>query len=201
MRLSRPCSVAISGLPSGCDGADGDPVFVGGAGRARPRSRKKSIKDRYASDHQVTRAVEQNVSSAEFLSLAELYAAAIGFVRRQASVIGFVTLLMAALGFIYILTTPSLYTGHAVLLIDTHKTQVFQATSPLGDLPINSATVDTQIEILDSDNIALSIIKDLTSPPIRNTPIPEAGCSRASSVSRSALSARQPTSFSRAWCG
>ena len=106
-------------------------------------------------------AAEQSASSAEFLSLAELYAVAVGFVHRQLSVIGSVTLVMVALGVLYILTTPSLYTGHAVLLIDTHKTQVFQATSPLGDLPIDSATVDTQIEILNSDNIALSIIKEL----------------------------------------
>jgi len=107
------------------------------------------------------RVAEQDTSAAEFLSLAELYAAAIGFLRRQSSVIAFTTLLMLALGFIYIATTPSVYTAHAVLLIDTHKTQVFQTTSPLGDLPIDSATVDTQIEILNSENIALTVIKDL----------------------------------------
>ena len=69
---------------------------------------------------------------------------------------------MLALATVYIVTTPPRFTGHAVLMIDTHKSQVFQQQqSPLGDLPINSATVDTQIEILNSENIALSVVKQL----------------------------------------
>ena len=33
--------------------------------------------------------------------------------------------------------------------------------SPLGDMPMDSASVDTQIQIIKSDNVALSVIKDL----------------------------------------
>src|SRR5450631_3784107 len=56
------------------------------------------------------------------------------------------------------LTTPPRYTGHAVMLIDMHKTQAFQQTPP-GE--IDSATVDTQLEIMKSENIALAVVKDL----------------------------------------
>jgi polysaccharide biosynthesis transport protein len=72
-----------------------------------------------------------------------------------------VLLVMLALGGLYLITATPRFTGHAVLLIDTHKTQVFQVQAPLGDLPIDSATVDTQIEILNSENIATSVVKEL----------------------------------------
>lgn len=106
-------------------------------------------------------AAEQVAVPAEFLSLAELYAATTAFVHRQYSTILYVSLFVLGLGVIYLLTTPAQYTGNAVLVIDTHKNQVFQATSPLGDLPIDSGTVDTQIEILTSENIALAVIKEM----------------------------------------
>jgi succinoglycan biosynthesis transport protein ExoP len=104
---------------------------------------------------------EQAPSDSEFVSPAELYAAVVGFVRRQFSVIVFVALFTLALGAVYLFTAPPRYTGQAVLVIDTHNSKLFQAESPFGDLPMDSATVDTQIEIIKSQNIALSVIKDL----------------------------------------
>ena len=61
------------------------------------------------------------------------------------------------------MTAAPRYTGHAVLVIDTHNTQSVQAPSqrPAAELPTDTATVDTQIEILKSENIATSVIKDL----------------------------------------
>ena len=106
-------------------------------------------------------APEQASTVSEFLSPAELYAALIGFLRRQYRIIALVLLGSLAIGFIFVVTSPPRYTAHAVLVIDTHKTQVFQTTTPLGELPIDSATVDTQIEILNSEKIALSVVKDL----------------------------------------
>ena len=105
---------------------------------------------------------DSGATAPELISPAELYAAVIGFVRRRFPVIAFTIVLMLALATVYIVTTPPRFTGHAVLMIDTHKSQVFQQQqSPLGDLPIDSATVDTQIEILNSENIALSVVKQL----------------------------------------
>jgi polysaccharide biosynthesis transport protein len=104
---------------------------------------------------------EQVPPGSDFLSPAELYASIMGFLRRQVQVIALVALLTLALGAVYVYTSPSKYTGHAVMLIDTHKTQVFQQQTPLGDLPIDSATVDTQIEIMNSESLALSVVKEL----------------------------------------
>ena len=104
---------------------------------------------------------QQTLPASEFVSPAEIYATVVGFVRRQFSVIVFVLFLVLALGAVYLFTSPPRYTGHAVLVIDTHQSQFLQSQSPLGDVPLDSATVDTQIEIIKSQNIALSVIKDL----------------------------------------
>jgi len=105
-------------------------------------------------------APDQRLAS-EFVSPAEIYTAIVGFFHRQFPVILVVLLVSLALGGLYLITATPRFTGHAILLIDTHKTQVFQVQAPLGDLPIDSATVDTQIEILKSENIATTVVKDL----------------------------------------
>ena len=61
----------------------------------------------------------------------------------------------------HVLTCPRYYTGHAILIVDAPKTQFFQSRSSPRDVPIDSAIVDTQIQILNSDDIALSVIKEL----------------------------------------
>ena len=95
-------------------------------------------------------------------SVADLYSATTGFLRRQGRVIAVVTALAVVAGCLYISLAPPKYSGQAVLLIDTHKNQVFEPQqSPLGDLPIDSATVDTQIEVLKSERIALAVIQKL----------------------------------------
>jgi polysaccharide biosynthesis transport protein len=105
---------------------------------------------------------EQPITGAEFVSPAEVYAAVVGFLRRQLSVIVSVLLLFLAIGAAYIFTSAPRFTGHAVLLIDPHQSHLFAAVeSPLEDLSAGSIDVDTQLEILKSENIALSVIKDL----------------------------------------
>ena len=94
-------------------------------------------------------------------SAAEFYAASIGFLRRQFPIITFVLLLCIGVGVVYILTSESHYTGRAVLIVETPKIQLLQSQAPLSDPAMSSASVDTQIEILNSDDIALSVIKEL----------------------------------------
>ena len=48
-----------------------------------------------------------------------------------------------------------------MLLIDSSKVRMLQQDAPLGDIPIDTAQVETQVEILKSENIGLSVIKDL----------------------------------------
>jgi succinoglycan biosynthesis transport protein ExoP len=104
---------------------------------------------------------QQTFPASELISPAELYAAIIGFVRRQSRIIGVAFFLTLALGAVYVVTSPPRYTGRAVLVIDAHKTQLFQNEAPLSNLPVDSTAVDTQIEILNSDSIASSVIEEL----------------------------------------
>ena len=46
-------------------------------------------------------------------------------------------------------------------MIDAHKVQIFQQQSILGDIPIDTAQVESQIEVLKSENIASAVIKNL----------------------------------------
>lgn len=85
----------------------------------------------------------------------------VGFVRRQISIIIFVTLLFVAFGIIYSITARPTFIAQAELMIDARKLQVFQQQSILGDIPIDTAQVESQVEVLKSENIALSVIKNL----------------------------------------
>jgi len=56
-----------------------------------------------------------------------------------------------------------------MLVIDSSKEHIFQQKSPLADLPVDTAQVETQVELLKSENVALSVIKDLHLTRIRNS--------------------------------
>src|SRR6185312_17098394 len=79
----------------------------------------------------------------EITSGAESLQTFFGFLRRQLPVIVFVTLLSLALSGIYLITARPTYTGEAQLLIDARKVQVFQQQSILGDIPIDTAQVES----------------------------------------------------------
>jgi len=93
-------------------------------------------------------------------SAAEFYEECISFLRRRSGILAFSLLASAALGAAYLYAAHPSYTAQALLIVDAPKVQVYQAQSPQ-DAPVNSATVDTQIQIIESDDIALSVIKDL----------------------------------------
>src|SRR5665213_3541842 len=65
------------------------------------------------------------------------------------------------LGLLYLFTTPSSYKATATMVIDSRKVQLFQQQSVLGDIAVDAGTVLTQIEILKSENVSLSVIKSL----------------------------------------
>jgi polysaccharide biosynthesis transport protein len=91
---------------------------------------------------------------------AEFYTECIGFLRRHFGILAFSLLASAALGAGYLYAAYPVYIGRALLIVDAPKVQVYQAQSSQ-DGPVNSATVDTQIQIIESDDIALSVIRDL----------------------------------------
>jgi succinoglycan biosynthesis transport protein ExoP len=83
---------------------------------------------------------------------------------RQFPVITLTLLVCIGLASTYIMTSAKRYTSTGVLLIDSRKTQqpLQQQQSPMGvDQPLDSPTVDSQVEILKSEKVALAVIKDL----------------------------------------
>ena len=83
----------------------------------------------------------------------------LGIARRQYGVLLFVIATMMGVAGIYVLTTPPRFTATATLLIDTRKNQLFQQQSVLSDTPVDSAAVESQVQILRSETIALAVIK------------------------------------------
>ena len=82
--------------------------------------------------------------------------------QRQFYLIVIVVLLCCALGGVYILTTPKRYSSMAEMVIDSRKTQMLQQQNPMGvEAPVDFAMVDSQVEIMKSESIALAVVKDL----------------------------------------
>ena len=95
-------------------------------------------------------------------SAAELFTYALGVVRRQMLVVLLFAMLGAGLGAITFLRATPPYTASATLLVDTHKIEVLQQSAVSEGLPIGSiGAMDSQIELLKSDELALSVIKKL----------------------------------------
>jgi succinoglycan biosynthesis transport protein ExoP len=97
----------------------------------------------------------------DYISLEELFKISTGFLHRQYPVIVVAFLLIMALATVYLFTTPPSFTAFAKLMIDTRKVQLFQQQSVLGDVPPDPTSVDSQVEILKSENVALAVIKEL----------------------------------------
>ena len=96
------------------------------------------------------------------ITIKEMADQLIGIVRRQHFIIVPIWVCAIALAFAYILTTPKQYTAHARFLIDTTRLQALrQQQQFVGELPLDSAQVDTQIEVLKSEGIGLSVVKAL----------------------------------------
>jgi polysaccharide biosynthesis transport protein len=107
--------------------------------------------------------VGEGGSTHDVRSSAQLFATVVGlirFIRRQFFVVLSVMLLMIGLAAVYLFTTTPLYSGQARMMIDPGKRELFKQ-SIVGDEPVDSMMVESQIEILKSDNIGLSVIKNL----------------------------------------
>lgn len=86
-----------------------------------------------------------------------------GFVRRQYRVFLIVTAAAVALGLVYLLITPAQYTATATLLIDSSTLRVLQnQLQPQGDIPLDALQVGSQVEILASRQLALTVVRDLS---------------------------------------
>jgi len=98
----------------------------------------------------------------DVLSLAATFASLRALILRQYPLMLFVVVSCIALAGAYFATAPAKYSAMAELIVDSRKSQQVQQQSPLGvEVPLDSATVDSQVEILKSDSVALTVIKDL----------------------------------------
>jgi succinoglycan biosynthesis transport protein ExoP len=72
-----------------------------------------------------------------------------------------------AIGGVFLMTTPSSYTAVATMVLEPRKGPPFDKTQPILADSIDNATVDTQVDVLTSDNVARTVIKnlDLTADP------------------------------------
>lgn len=111
--------------------------------------------------NQIPSAVELRSRQEDLPSLAETFDAFLAYLRRQVWVIVGTTALCAIVGLCYVLTAAPSYTALASMIIDTRKFQVFQQQALVNDIPVDSTAVESQVEILKSENVSLSVIKDL----------------------------------------
>ena len=103
----------------------------------------------------------QSPDHAAEMAASETFQSVLEFARRQYMVVAFATAIMVALGLIYVLTAPARYTATADLLIDNQQIHLFQQQSMFNDVPVDTSAVDSQVEIMKSENIALAVIKQL----------------------------------------
>ena len=95
-------------------------------------------------------------------SAAESFAYVLGIVRRQIFVVLLFGTLGAGLGVFTFLKAAPTYTATATLLVDTHKIDVLQQPAVSSEMPIGSiGAMESQIELLKSDEVALSVIRKL----------------------------------------
>jgi succinoglycan biosynthesis transport protein ExoP len=85
---------------------------------------------------------------------------AINFIRRQYVVIAVAVILTTLLGVVYLITTPPNFTASAKMLIDTRKQQVMFPQQPMTWDFMESAMVESQVEVLKSENVARAVVKE-----------------------------------------
>jgi succinoglycan biosynthesis transport protein ExoP len=104
----------------------------------------------------------------------ELVDYALGFLLRQYLVILFILLLAGVAGVIFLVVTPPTYIAQTKIVIGTQKAQFVQQQSLFADAPVDSAQMESQIQILQSKPIAASVVQKLkladdpefASPPV-----------------------------------
>jgi exopolysaccharide transport family protein len=91
----------------------------------------------------------------------ELVDFAVGFLLRQYPLILFVMMMVLGIGFIYLRVMPPAYTAQATIVLGREKAQFLQQQSIINDAPIDTPQLESQIQILKSKAIALSVINQL----------------------------------------
>lgn len=106
--------------------------------------------------------------------IGELVNFALGFLRRQYVVMLFTAALALALCTVYLRITPPTYTGQVQVLFGNPKAQFVQQQSVLAEPALDLSQIETQLQILKSRAIAISVINQLklTDDPDFNDSMP-----------------------------
>ncbi len=96
-------------------------------------------------------------------SIPEMVATVLGFVRRRLLIIVLTFVTVTAVGVPVVLKlVKALYNATATVLIDNRKYQMFQHQTMVGDTPIDGGyALESQIEILKSENVGLAVVRKL----------------------------------------
>jgi polysaccharide biosynthesis transport protein len=85
---------------------------------------------------------------------------AIGIVRRQFAVIALIAVVGTSLGAFYAYMAPPTYTAESTIVIDPRRVQLFlKATFSEGQIDLSA--LESEIELVKSEAVALSVINDL----------------------------------------
>src|SRR5262245_47633279 len=101
--------------------------------------------------------IRQSIEESPFAGIIELTQ---GIVRQQWAIIVSFAALVVALGAFYAYTTPPTFKARATMIIDRGKPQV-QLGGILNEVQLDSVGVQSQIQIIKSEAIALPVIKKL----------------------------------------
>lgn len=93
------------------------------------------------------------------VSISDLVERTVGFLRRRYMIFAIVTGLATGCGLVYLSASPAEYTAHAVLMIDFSKLRVLQPS--FTDVPLDTAQIESQVELLKSDTVGKAVVKDL----------------------------------------
>ena len=87
--------------------------------------------------------------------------AIIDILYRQKRVIAGAILTLVALSVLVTSQLTPYYTGQALLLIDPRESRVVNIEEVVSGLPANSATIDSEVEVIKSDRVAIDVIQRL----------------------------------------
>jgi succinoglycan biosynthesis transport protein ExoP len=93
--------------------------------------------------------------------IGEIFNTVRGLLRRQYPLLAFAGVLGLAIGLIYLRITPPTYTAQVQLLLGNPKAQFIQQQSLVAEPPFDLAQFDTQLQVLRSRAIAISVIDQL----------------------------------------
>src|SRR6516164_1069129 len=109
---------------------------------------------------QATSALTTESEPVQENSPRELVNRAIGIVRRQFAVIALIAVVATSLGAFYAFIAPPTYTAESTVVIDPRRVQLFPK-APFSEGQIDPPALESEIELVKSEPVALSVIKDL----------------------------------------